>query len=54
MRSSFRRPRLPSLDGDKVGEGRLERTHAIFFSMDETLEMNLSVSRPFSLTFVRF
>src|SRR4029079_5019230 len=27
------------VDGKKAGEGRVDRTHALFFSMDETLEV---------------
>jgi len=27
------------VDGAQVGQGRVERTHALFFSMDETLEV---------------
>jgi len=36
------------VDGDKVGEGRLARTHALFFSMDETLEVGCDVGEPVS------
>jgi arylsulfatase A-like enzyme len=36
------------LDGQKIGEGRLERTHALFFSMDETMEIGCDVGEPVS------
>jgi arylsulfatase len=36
------------VDGKKVGEGRAERTHALFFSMDETLEVGCDVGEPVS------
>jgi arylsulfatase len=36
------------VDGKKVGEGRVERTHALFFSMDETLEVGCDVGEPVS------
>ena len=36
------------VDGEKVGEGRVERTHALFFSMDETLEVGCDVGEPVS------
>jgi arylsulfatase A-like enzyme len=36
------------VDGQKVGEGRLARTHALFFSMDETLEIGSDVGEPVS------
>jgi arylsulfatase A-like enzyme len=36
------------VDGNKVGEGRVERTHALFFSMDETLEVGCDVGEPVS------
>ncbi len=36
------------VDGDKVGEGRLDRTTAFFFSMDETLEVGCDVGEPVS------
>jgi len=36
------------LDGIKVGEGRVGRTHALFFSMDETLEVGCDVGEPVS------
>ena len=35
-------------DGKKVGEGRLERTTALFFSMDETTEVGCDVGEPVS------
>jgi arylsulfatase len=35
-------------DGKKIGEGRLERTHALFFSMDETLEVGCDMGEPVS------
>ena len=36
------------VDGKKVGEGRVERTTALFFSMDETLEIGCDVGEPVS------
>jgi arylsulfatase len=36
------------IDGKKVGEGRVERTHAFFFSMDETMEVGCDVGEPVS------
>jgi arylsulfatase len=36
------------VDGKKVGEGRLARTTAFFFSMDETLEIGCDVGEPVS------
>jgi hypothetical protein len=36
------------VDGKKVGEGRVERTHALFFSMDETMEIGCDVGEPVS------
>jgi arylsulfatase len=36
------------VDGAKVGGGRIGRTHALFFSMDETLEVGLDVGEPVS------
>ena len=36
------------VDGTKVGEGRVGRTHALFFSLDETLEVGLDVGEPVS------
>jgi arylsulfatase len=36
------------LDGSKVGQGRVERTHALLFSMDETLEIGCDVGEPVS------
>ena len=36
------------VDGDKVGEGRVERTHAFFFSMDETLDVGSDQGEPVS------
>jgi len=36
------------VDGKKVGEGRVERTHALLFSMDETLEVGCDVGEPVS------
>jgi arylsulfatase len=36
------------VDGKQVGEGRVERTHALFFSMDETLEIGSDVGEPVS------
>jgi arylsulfatase len=36
------------VDGNKVGEGRIDRTHALFFSMDETLEVGCDVGEPVS------
>src|SRR4029453_18851389 len=34
------------VDGKEVGEGRLGRTHALFFSMDETLEVGCDLGEP--------
>jgi hypothetical protein len=36
------------VDGKKVGEGRVGRTHALFFSMDETTEVGCDVGEPVS------
>jgi len=36
------------VDGKKVGEGRVARTHAFFFSMDETLEVGCDMGEPVS------
>ena len=36
------------VDGAKVGEGRVNRTHAFFFSMDETLEVGRDLGEPVS------
>jgi arylsulfatase A-like enzyme len=36
------------VDGKKVGEGRVERTHALFFSMDETLDVGRDMGEPVS------
>jgi arylsulfatase len=36
------------VDGSKVGDGRVGRTHALFFSMDETLEVGCDVGEPVS------
>ncbi|WP_460795589.1 hypothetical protein [Microbacterium sp. GXF0217] len=36
------------LDGDHVGEGRIERTHGIFFSMDETADIGIDAGAPVS------
>ena len=36
------------VDGRKVGEGRIKRTHALFFSMDETLEVGRDLGEPVS------
>jgi arylsulfatase len=36
------------VDGNKVGEGRVDRTHAFFFSMDETLDVGADMGEPVS------
>jgi arylsulfatase len=36
------------VDGGQVGEGRIERTHAFFFSNDETTEVGCDVGEPVS------
>jgi len=36
------------VDGQQVGEGRLERTTALFFSMDETTEIGCDMGEPVS------
>jgi arylsulfatase A-like enzyme len=36
------------LDGASVGEGRVGRTHGLFFSMDETLDVGCDVGEPVS------
>ncbi|HWY71371.1 MAG TPA: arylsulfatase [Terriglobales bacterium] len=36
------------VDGKKVGEGRVERTHRFLFSLDETLEVGCDVGEPVS------
>jgi arylsulfatase A-like enzyme len=39
------------VDGNAVGTGRIGRTHALFFSMDETLEVGCDVGEPVSLDY---
>jgi arylsulfatase len=34
------------VDGNKVADGRVERTHALFFSMDETMEIGCDLGEP--------
>jgi len=36
------------VDGEKVGEGRVARTHAFLFSMDETMDVGCDVGEPVS------
>ena len=36
------------VDGNKLGEGRVDRTHAFFFSMDETLDVGSDAGEPVS------
>jgi arylsulfatase len=36
------------VDAKKVGEGRIGRTHAFFFSMDETMDVGCDVGEPVS------
>jgi arylsulfatase len=36
------------VDGDQVGEGRVERTHKFFFSMDETTDIGSDAGAPVS------
>jgi hypothetical protein len=36
------------VDGAKVGEGRVDRTHAFLFSMDETMDIGCDVGEPVS------
>jgi arylsulfatase len=36
------------VDGDIVGEGRIERTHRFLFSMDETLDVGSDAGEPVS------
>ncbi|OQP43596.1 arylsulfatase [Niastella yeongjuensis] len=36
------------IDGQKDGEGHIDRTHALFFSMDETLEIGCDLGEPVS------
>jgi Sulfatase len=36
------------VDGQRVGDGRVERSHALFFSMDETTEIGCDVGEPVS------
>jgi hypothetical protein len=36
------------VDGAKVGDGRVGRTHALFFSLDETLDVGLDAGEPVS------
>jgi hypothetical protein len=36
------------VDGEQVGEGRVERTHAFFFSMDETTDIGSDAGAPVS------
>jgi arylsulfatase len=39
------------VDGTKVGEGRIARTHAFLFSMDETLDVGRDVGEPVSVDY---
>jgi hypothetical protein len=34
------------VDGKPVGQGRVERTHALFYSIDETLEVGCDMGEP--------
>jgi arylsulfatase len=34
------------VDGKPVGQGRVKRTHALFYSMDETLEVGCDMGEP--------
>jgi hypothetical protein len=36
------------VDGKEVGKGHVGRTHALFFSMDETMEVGCDVGEPVS------
>ena len=36
------------VDGKKIGDGRVERTHSFFFSMDETMDIGCDVGEPVS------
>jgi arylsulfatase len=36
------------VDGKAVGQGKLKRTHALFYSMDETLEVGCDMGEPVS------
>jgi arylsulfatase A-like enzyme len=36
------------VDGKQVGDGHIDRTHALFFSMDETLEVGCDMGEPVS------
>jgi arylsulfatase A-like enzyme len=36
------------VDGKQVGDGRIDRTHALFFSLDETLEVGCDMGVPVS------
>jgi hypothetical protein len=36
------------VDGDKAGEGSVDRTHAYLFSMDETMDVGCDVGEPVS------
>jgi arylsulfatase len=36
------------VDGNKAGEGRVGRTHAFLFSMDETMDVGCDVGEPVS------
>ena len=36
------------VDGAKVGEGRVERSHAFLFSMDETMDVGCEAGEPVS------
>jgi len=36
------------VDGEKVAEGRVERSHALFFSMDETMDVGSDAGEPVS------
>ena len=36
------------VDGKKIGEGRIDRTHAFLFSMDETMDVGCDLGEPVS------
>jgi hypothetical protein len=38
------------VDGEEVGEGRVERTHRFLFSMDETADIGATPAHPFPRT----
>jgi arylsulfatase len=40
--------KFPPIRGKRVGEGRVKRSHALFYPMDETLEVGCDMGDPVS------